>query len=157
MITVTNDVTVQHILELEDQLRDEDRIELEAMGITRASLLGNLMETTECDPSTTYVALDADGKVIAMGGLTESILNQDFGIVWLLGTKLLPNHIKSVIKKLKPILKQLIDESDYHLYGNMVHKDNKVARRFIKHLGFTITEQKFGDSLDIFTMEKINV
>lgn len=79
-----------------------------------------------------------DGKIACIFGLGQPSLLSDMGMPWLLGTPVMNKHRRSVIAYGKYYIPKMLEEFP-HLW-NIVHVDNKRSIRWLKSLGFTISD-----------------
>jgi hypothetical protein len=123
--------------ELEENMREIDRKEIEGMGFS--TMQG--AEVSICDTAPVYVARSRNGKLICCWGLQILIgkeNNPNTYLIWALGTDELKNHKKDFVKESKAILERWME-----LYGcleNTVATFNKRAIHWLKWLGAEFSE-----------------
>lgn len=79
-----------------------------------------------------------DGVVAAMYGVNPSSALTDYGIIWMLSTKLVDKHPLHVVRYLKPKLLELCEGYD-EVY-NFVSARNVKMINYLQSLGFMVDE-----------------
>jgi len=125
------------------RLRDADRAELEACGFDDmlAPIAGSVGVSTLC-----WTALVDDQVACVLG---VSPLEGDTGSPWMLGTPLLDQHAR-VLVRLTPVYIERMLGVFPHLL-NYVHAGNTTSVRWLRRLGFTLAEpQPYGARGELF-------
>lgn len=122
--------TLEDAFDLEPRLRDQDVVELTALG--HPSMLTAL--TSSIAMSEESWAFEVDGVVHAIGGVTDA--GDGTAIPWLLGSSDLFSHRKALMTLPAQCIQRWA--SKYPLLTNFVHTENKVSIAWLKRLGFTI-------------------
>lgn len=124
---------LEDALYIADNLRPADAKEIEAMVGSddyKESLIEGFYYSVQ--PMTLHV----DGKPAAMFGVVPA--QEGEGCVWLLGTPAIEEVPLSFLRKSKPHLAQLME--DYDFLFNYAHKENHLHLKWLKWLGFDISE-----------------
>lgn len=123
--------TAAHVEELAANLRDADRWELMAAGHTdhRKAIADSLTLSTHA------AAALIEGRVAAIFGLAPLSLLTGVGAPWLLGTDLVTQHRRALMR-LAPAYIGAMLRAYPHLV-NLVHADNEFAVRWLRRAGFT--------------------
>lgn len=80
----------------------------------------------------------ADGKIACCFGINPASALTDYGIIWMLSTKIVDSHPYHVVKYLQPEISKLCE--GYELVYNFVADRNKGMIKFLEQLGFTLEE-----------------
>jgi hypothetical protein len=125
--------TEEHLQYLAWNLREIDIKEMWLMHryTPRVALKAGAQLSDKC-----FVAT-ADGTPVLIFGVEGEGLS-DRASIWMLATNQITKIGKSVIKRSKAILLDLIN--DYDMVYNYVYEKNQIALRWLKWLGFTIHE-----------------
>lgn len=93
--------------------------------------------------SEAYSIIAADGEVIGMFGVSPTA-DPEMGVPWLLCSDRLPEVRKEFIPQSAEWVIEV--NKKFPVLFNYVAKDNKVAIRWLRHLGFTFTQliENFG-------------
>lgn len=119
--------------ELAANLRDQDRAELAATGVTD--------EVEACAMSVRVSKLcwtaRVDGELACIFGVAPvgSVL-EPRGVVWMLGTPLVPKHRRILARLAPKYIRQML-EAYPHLI-NQVHAKNTVATVWLRKMGFVL-------------------
>ena len=121
--------------ELEQNMREIDRREIEGMGFS--TMQG--AEVSICDTAPVYVARAKSGELICCWGL-QILMGKEKNtyLIWALATDELKKHQKEFVKESKAILERWME-----LYGcleNTVATFNRRAIRWLKWLGAEFSE-----------------
>ena len=126
--------TSEHIAELSQTMRDDDRREVwAACRHTPLTALDNCIGVTE----KSYTGL-ANGEVICIFGIGQRSFVSDWVQPWLLGSTNLPRHAKMFLRLNKSMWEFM--RKDYPRQRNYVDTRNKTAIRWLRWLGFEIKE-----------------
>lgn len=120
-----------------DNMRRADAKECLAVGRTpKEALLMGYKHSAFCR---TLVA--PDGEPIAMVGVVPSEQYDEFGAIWLLGTRGIEKHGFRFLRYSKQALKECYEQTGYEAFYNATHKDNVVHHHWLKWLGFTFVRR----------------
>ncbi len=126
------DATLKDVLELSKTMRKGDVEEIQASnGITPYEALLMGFKVSKATVAT------ADGEVIAMFGVASGA--EGIGTPWLLGSDLMATMKKELLEHPVKWLKEVNEK--YPILINYVDARNKVAIRWLKHLGFTFVQR----------------
>lgn len=121
--------------ELEENIREIDKMEMEGMGLS--TMRG--VEVSIYDTSPVYVARSDEGKLIACWGLQVLIgKHKNTYLIWALGTDEITRYKKAFIKESKALLNRWVE-----LYGELVNTVacfNKDSIKWLKWLGAEFSE-----------------
>lgn len=134
--TTTN---VYHVTELLDNLRPDDRAEVEAARgtVTPMQLWADVKVAQHC-----ITALDSHNRVVCVYGLSRHPAQAEVGVVWLLGTALLDKHMFQLCKEARTVLASW--HKKFPILTNFTDKRNTRVLRWLRWLGFT-----FGSTIDV--------
>lgn len=147
--------TVEHVIELAETMRQEDRDEVWASAHFTAwdGLVSSIRYTDE--PLTAL----ADGVVLCIFGVGKRTLISRIGYPWMLSSNAVPQHLRTWARGSKVAFNYLTRNVDY--MENYVDARYTSAVRWLKWLGFTVyPPEPFGkDQLDfhLFTWGRDNV
>ena len=141
--------TLEHALELAENIRDADRQEVWAMAHYTPE------QATLCSLEASRDAMTglADGCVVCMFGVGPAAIISTTGIPWLLTTDELEQHQFVFIRRSKKVIKKML--SDYSLLRNYVDERNIVAIKWLEWLGFKmLPSEPFGiEGLSFYPFE----
>jgi GNAT superfamily N-acetyltransferase len=122
-----------HIPALAANMREADRIEIGAFGRTPAKALGSGL-------SSSVWALTAlvDDEPHAMMGVVPVNVLDGIGVPWMLGSERIYDHARDLVRYGPGIIAEM--RRGFERLENMVHVDNHRAIRFLRHLGWTISD-----------------
>lgn len=121
---------------LSTRLRRQDVEELKATGSTPLSALSHgFNHSSIC---LTLIS-PTNGEPIGMAGVAPSISN--LGIIWMLGTDGVTEHSTTFLRHAKPMLDFLFEQTGAQGFYNFVHKANTVHVRWLKWMGFTLSQE----------------
>jgi hypothetical protein len=128
MLTVRR-ATVEDALDLAPRLREEDKKELLAIGMTvEESLLEGVHSPDPC-----YVAVDDEGVPQIIFGTHPS--DEHFlGFIWMVGTDAVKTHWIQVLRETRPWIERI--RGHYTVLANAVHADNEVHIKWLRWAGF---------------------
>lgn len=138
---------------LSKHLRVEDVEEVEALNVTPFDALAiGLRHSTVCftiiDPKT--------GLPCAMAGIAPAPHNPDLGVIWLLGTVAIEQNTVTFLRRSRPVMEALFQETPYKAVYNYTHANNIVHHRWLKWLGFVFLRKvTFGDHHQFYEVIKI--
>lgn len=118
--------TLDHIEAIYPFMRVEDKIEAACMGHQPKEAL----EIAFKQDDVTLTALDKDDVPFAMFGVGQV---EGLAYIWLLGTDGLPDNAYQFVKASKKYVKTL--SKPYDCVFNFVHKDNKLAIKWLRFCG----------------------
>ena len=124
--------TLEHALELAENMRDADRKEAWAAAhyTPEQAVLFSL------DASRDATTGLADGRVVCMFGAGAAAIISTTGIPWLLTTDLVKKHAKPFLRRNKKVVKEMLVA--YPLLRNYVDERNTVAIKWLQWLGFEV-------------------
>ena len=126
--------TLDDAYELAPKLREVDVQEVkDSSGVNALDAL--LISVTAS--SEAYSIIANDGEVIGMFGVSPTA-DPDIGVPWLLCSDRLPEVKKEFIPQSAEWVIEV--NKKFPVLCNYVAKDNKVAIRWLRHLGFTFTQ-----------------
>lgn len=126
--------TLDDVYVLAPKLRQADVQEVkDASGL---SALDALLLSVEASSEALSI-IATDGEVVGMFGVCPTV-EADMGIPWLLCSDRLPEVRKEFIPQSAEWVIEV--NKKYPVLFNYVAKDNKVAIRWLKHLGFNFTQ-----------------
>tara|TARA_Y100001938_G_C8091552_1_gene435379 strand:- start:3157 stop:3609 length:453 start_codon:yes stop_codon:yes gene_type:complete len=118
-----------HVAAVFNNLREDDRNEIEALGKDPFMSLKQGFKASK--PCYTWMYKDEPSALFGCVPFSEQA-----AAVWMLGTDNIANHKYAFMKTCVPFHKQLV--RPYALTGNIIDERNKVHVRFIEHLGYQI-------------------
>lgn len=124
--------TEAHVAELAAHMRQADRDELRAAGLTdcRKSLNDSLAVSSH------MATILIDGRVAAIFGLVPLSLLGGTAAPWLLGTDLVVVHRRALMRRAPPYIAQMLRIYP-HLF-NWVYMGNGLAVRWLRRAGFDL-------------------
>lgn len=152
------EITEAHIRYIADNMRDEDRAEILALGKNDiyTALMGGM---TESDFSVAVVA--QDGTPLTVLGVVRRGIITGTGTPWLLSSVDALQHRRQFLLLSKDVVGEMLEFCPR--LENYVHSKNKLSIRWLKWIGFKIhfkdplvikeTDEKFYR----FTLEKLDV
>lgn len=125
----------EHVHQIYDNVRETDRVEMEALGMSvkEALELGR-------DWSRWTKMVFFDNKPACMFGVSEAHRELSIGVPWMLGTEALNDHPRSLLLYSRLFISQMARQ--YALLMNHVHDENEPAKRYLDWLGFDLHEPK---------------
>jgi len=125
--------TPADLTELAENLRAQDRAELDAAGWTDYAAALDVATKTSRWSRTALI----NGELACIFGCAEhgSLLTPN-GVPWLLGTDVLPRHRRVLQHYAKRYIAAMLQE--YPRLYNAVHAENTVALHWLKRLGFRV-------------------
>jgi|MDSZ01.2.fsa_nt_gb hypothetical protein len=128
--------TYDDIPYIADNLRDEDKLELEMYDVAPYEAIYDSFIESE---KTSYTLIDYN-KPIAMMGVSP--INEDIGKVWFLATKELNKHYLSFLKKCPEVIDIL--QGNFKVIFNFVPDTHKKTMRWLAWCGFVFDiERKY--------------
>jgi hypothetical protein len=116
-----------------DHLRDADRAECAAVGITDGHhAVGS---SVACSALSWCAAVDGEPAFIAGAAPLGSMLS-GVGAPWLLGTPLAPQHARALMRRYSHYIGQMLNAFPHLL--NFVHAENHLSIGWLKRMGFTV-------------------
>ena len=99
-----------------------------------------------------------DGNPVCMFGVTPGAPLSGCGIPWMVGTRHLDRYAVLFLRRCRPVVEEML--SHFDLLHNYVDSRNVRAVRWLKWLGFEMSEPKpygpFGVPFHAFQMKEIN-
>lgn len=124
--------TEQHIRFIAANMRDEDAVEVHALGgYTPLDALEISIRNSE-----RAVTVLGDGVPLTMLGLVKPILLSDIGVPWLLSARQALDYKRQFLELSPPVIDDMLQTCPKLI--NFVHSENKLSIRWLKWLGFTI-------------------
>lgn len=126
--------TVAHVDELVANLRAADRVELVASGHPdhRKAIVDSLALSTH------MATILIEGRVAAIFGLVPLSLVSGTAAPWLLGTDLMTQHRRALMRVAPSYIRAMLRAYPHLL--NLVHAENELAVRWLRRAGFTFHE-----------------
>lgn len=127
--------TTDHIEQMRDMVRPEDRDEL------WASCMRTPEETMKSAIEYSEIAQTGciDGIPVMMWGVVRESLICDVGVPWMVGTTLLDRHAVTFLRRCKRPVLELF--KDYDMLTNYVDVRNVRAIAWLRWLGFKIADE----------------
>lgn len=123
---------------LEMDLCEAEAKELLALG--EGKTVREMLEDSLSVSKHTWVAVE-DGKVIAVGGISEHPYEAGMGIPWLLSTETFTRDYLFTINSLAySLIEHSFNTLDFYVLTNRVSLDNKASIKWLKFLGFEFME-----------------
>ena len=129
MIQIRN-ATVKDAIEVANNIRPEDKMEIEGMG-HNLSLLPFYVLTSD----TSVAFFDDDGTIGGIAGITADPYNPGAGMVWMLCTNAVTKKPHTVVRQAKRWLAK--HEGKYTNLWNLADARNHLHHKLLKLLGFT--------------------
>ncbi len=125
----------EHIPALASRMREADRIEVGAFGKTPARAL-------RLGLSSSLWALTAivDDEPHAMMGVSSLNMIEGVGVPWMLGSEKIYDHARDLIRYGPRIIAEM--QASFERLENAVHVENVRAIRFLRHFGFTLSDER---------------
>lgn len=121
------DATLKDSLVVANNLRPEDRDEMEGIGYTVLSLpLG----VATCEHSTYFFS--KEGKPAGLAGIAR--LDNNVGQIWMLCTPVIHDAPITFVREARKWLENI--QGEYKLLWNVADARNQVHHKLLKHLGF---------------------
>jgi hypothetical protein len=119
--------------ELAANLRDQDRAECEAVGITDFQAAIEL----SIQHSALVWAARVDGELACIFGVAaRGTILTPTGVVWMLGTPAVPKHRRILARQAPLYISQMLEAFPYLM--NQVHAKNTVATSWLRKMGFVL-------------------
>lgn len=128
-VTPANEDDVRFVA---NNMRQEDIEEAGALGLLPLDAL--LLSYYHAKVS--YTLREPDGTPCAVLGASPGQYAPTWGAVWLLGTKGMSKHPKTVIKNSKQALDLLFEQSGYEVLYNYTYAENRLHHSWLRWLGF---------------------
>ena len=114
-------------------MREEDQDECRAGGLTPFDALSLSFEESE----KAYTLFEPDSLIpAAIVGVCPGKLGPGFGSVWMLGTDGIRKHRYAFLRRCKPFVEGLFNETGYEALYNYTYLENKLHHSWLKWLGF---------------------
>ena len=123
---------------LAPKVREIDCLEIEAVAQTNP--YNALVTSFKLPGSQVYSIVRNDGDILGMFGVGDCSILKNYGTPWLIASDDLLPHAKEFLRNCRPWVKKL--ESNYHCLYNFIHKNNKIAMRWLQWCGFEVQNQK---------------
>jgi hypothetical protein len=123
-----------HIPVLAVSMREADRIECEALGYSSARALRNALNSS-------LWALTAlvDETPEAMMGVSPLNMLEGVGVPWMLGSEKIYDHARDLARYGPRVIGEM--KASFERLENVVHTRNDRAIRFLRHFGFSISDE----------------
>ena len=119
--------TVKDAILVANNLREEDRIEMEGLGHIPIALPFLVQLST-----TTVAFFDEDNAIGGVGGIMPDI-NNNVGQIWLISTPIITRKPHTFVRQAK---RWLNEQQQYRLLWNIADARNKFHHKLLKLLGF---------------------
>ena len=127
-----------HVTYLAPRLRQQDVAEIRAGSGSKPEEA--LMEGLQLSMPHACTLISPLTKLpCAMCGVTP--FGEGIGLVWLLGTPELAHSPLAFQKAARKLIEKAFTELGYTEIGNVVHAGNTTAVRWLRHMGFTFTQE----------------
>ena len=137
--------TIELVEEIARNMRQADIDEVWAS--SNCTPLEALMDSWKLSEFTTV--LTVDGEACVMLGLVVRDMLSGHGIPWLLGTDNALKHKKKFFTESPEVINQMLNICPR--LHNYVHSKNKLSKRWLKWIGFTICEpEPYGCEQELF-------
>lgn len=123
----------EHIPFIAANMREMDRIECGALGRSPVKAL----ETSLRSSLWALTAID-EGEPHAMLGVSPFNMVEGVGVPWMLGTERIYARGRLLLRNAPPVLAAM--RSTFPRLQNLVGAGNDRAKRFLRHVGFEISE-----------------
>lgn len=123
-----------HIRRIARNLRAADRAELAALGREPLAALALSLRRSK----RAWTIMSPDGQPIAMFGVGDVNILAGVGSPWMLGTAEIERHVMIFLRHCPYWVGQLLE--DYTVLRNCVDDRNRLSIRWLKWLGFTMSE-----------------
>lgn len=119
-------------------MRQEDIDECAAGGLTPFGALRLGYENGIC-----YTMLEPSEDMLPVGmlGVTKINDSDTSGLIWMLGTRHIEVYPMTFLRRCKPALQMLYEESDTELLWNHTYKHNHLHHKWLKWLGFSFLRE----------------
>jgi hypothetical protein len=124
-----------HILALAPRLREADVLECRAFGRTPARALTNALASSLW----ALTAFVEDEPHAMMGVCPKNMLTGE-GVPWMLGSEKIYDYARDLVRFGPDIIGEM--RGSFERLENMVHVENVRAIRFLRHFGFSFSEQR---------------
>lgn len=144
VVSVHVGASEEEIAELAENLREQDRAECLAGGVTdyADAIRDGVTHSALC-----WTGL-VGGKVACIFGVRPVTLLGSTGIPWLLGTPLVARHARVFMRNSRPYIAQMLRA--YPHLTNFVHAPNHQAVGWLKHMGFSLSGAVAAPSGELF-------
>lgn len=145
MITEFVKPTKEHVNHIANNMRSDDAVEVMAShGHTPLEALINGWNISDYS-----VIVTCKDEPVVMYGMSVNSLVTGFGTPWMLSTDGLLKYRKDLLKYTPMVVDQMLDICPRLV--NYVHVDNKISKRWLRWLGFTIGEvSPYGVGKELF-------
>ena len=125
----------EHIPRLAIAMRAMDRLEAGAFGMTPEKALRHGLVS-----SLWALTATVDGEPHAMMGVSPLNMIEGVGAPWMLGSERIYRHARDLARHGPGIIAEM--RAGFERLENVVHIGNHRALRFLRHFGWTISEQR---------------
>lgn len=115
-----------------DHMREGDQDECRAGGYTPLDALSLSYDNA----IVAYTLLTPDNIPAAILGVGESALGPQFGSIWMLGTEDIARHKITFLRRCKPFINDLFNETGKECFYNYTYSENRLHHAWLKWLGF---------------------
>jgi hypothetical protein len=116
-------------------MREADRIEVRAFGKTPECALRHALAS-----SVWALTALVDEEPHAMMGVSPLNMIEGVGVPWMLGSDRIYDHGRDLLKYGPQIFAEM--KAGFERLENLVHAENHRALRFLRHFGWSISEQR---------------
>ena len=129
--------TIEDVVELAENLRDEDREELRSLGSPYP--ISAIRHSVSLSFPEAIAARDDEHRTIAIFGVMPRTLTGD-AVPWLLATPLIRHYRRQLLTHGKELVRAWLAE--YHALENDIPADSLRNKALLRHLGFTFDEPR---------------
>jgi len=129
--------TPEHCQHLADNLREQDAVEMAALGYVGQTSLRRMVDVA-VRISLLKATIMVDGQLACIFGVSPINTAAGLGAVWLLATPHGQRHAKALTRRARPYIDEML--TLFPLMTNLVHQENTASRRWLTMLG-----AKFGE------------
>lgn len=123
-----------HIPALANVMRHADRLEVGAMGMAPDKALRHGLA------SSLWALTAMEDEPIAMLGVMPVNMIDGVGSPWMLGSERIYDHARDLVRFGPGLIAEM--RASFERLENVVHTGNDRALRFLRHFGWTISEQR---------------
>lgn len=141
--------TTKDALAVANNLRDEDRMEMEGLGHSAVALPFLVLAS-----STAVAFFDEDGAIGGVGGIYPDPDYPNTGQVWMMCTPIVTRKPQTFVRHLRRWLKE---QRDYRLLWNIVDARNTFHHKLLKLLGFKAIKMRYSPPYGLPFMEIVKI
>jgi hypothetical protein len=133
IVILHRQATWDDVYYIADNMREEDQDECRAGGLTPLDALSLSFDGSQV----AYTLFEPVSLVpAAVLGVSHGALGPGFGNVWMLGTDGIRKHKFAFLRRCKPFVDSLFEETGYDALYNYTYVENKLHHAWLKWLGF---------------------